>query len=259
MVVGLGAFIVFAGVTQPFGPTLGVACAIWLLFVASRVKLKLSTTGEAPMLTDVELGLLLALALEAALVRFEGTLSGPFSPAAYVLVALVAAFSRPIAGAVVVAGVVLLEAVIRRFTFHETSLTSLAPHAVFVAAFAVLNLSFLRAEVMRTRATARKQVEGRLKQLKEDARSYRLLGAGGTAATDEGSEDRLARASVEEIHESVHYALDLLRRTLDLHTAVLLWLNDAGTHFRISELATESDEIVDVPIAVGDGVLGAVA
>ncbi|MBK6698204.1 MAG: diguanylate cyclase [Myxococcales bacterium] len=259
VVVGLGAFIVFDGATQPFGPTLGVACAIWLLFVASRVKLKLSTTGEAPMLTDVELGLLLALALEAALVRFEGTLSGPFSPAVYVLVALVAAFSRPIAGAVVVAGVVLLEAVIRRFTFHETSLTSLAPHAVFVAAFAVLNLSFLRAEVMRTRATARKQVEGRLKQLKEDARSYRLLGAGGTAATDEGSEDRLARASVEEIHESVHYALDLLRRTLDLHTAVLLWLNDAGTHFRISELATESDEIVDVPIAVGDGVLGAVA
>jgi len=56
----------------------------------------------------------------------------------------------------------------------------------------------------------------------------------------------------------VHYALELLRRTLDLHTAVLLWMNDAGTHLRISELSTASDEIQDAPFAVGDGVLGAV-
>ncbi|MFO0671121.1 MAG: hypothetical protein U0235_16085 [Polyangiaceae bacterium] len=57
----------------------------------------------------------------------------------------------------------------------------------------------------------------------------------------------------------MHYALDLLRRTLGLHTAVLLWLNDSGTHFRISELATESDDIEEAaPIAAGDGVLGAV-
>ena len=259
MLVGLAAFVVQGGVSAPAtSPALVLALLVWAGFVAVRVARKLSITGEAPVLVDVELGLLLALGLEAGLVRFEGSLSGPFSPAVYVLVALVAAFARPLAGAIVVAGVVVLEAAIRRFTFHETSFGSLAPHAVFVLAFAVLNLSFLRAEVLRTRATAKKEVEGRLRRLKEDARSYRLLGAGGTAASDEGSEDRLARASVEEIHESVHYALDLLRRTLGLHTAVLLWLNDSGTHFRISELATESDDIEGAPIAAGDGVLGAV-
>ena len=78
------------------------------------------------------------------------------------------------------------------------------------------------------------------------------------ADRDEVRSDRLARASVEEIHQSVHYALDLLRRSLDLHTAVLLWLNDAGTHLRISELSTASDDIHDAPFAAGDGVLGAV-
>ncbi len=260
LVIALAAYLVFGGgaASAPIGLASAGAIALWSLLVASRVRSKLRLTGEAPLLVDVELGLLLALGLEAGLVRFEGGLSGPFSPAVYVLVALVAAFARPLAGAIVVTGVVVLEAAIRRFTFHDTSLASLAPHAIFVAAFAVLNLSFLRAEVLRTRATARKEIEGRLRRLKEDARSYRLLGAGGTAASDEGSEDRLARASVEEIHESVHYALDLLRRTLGLHTAVLLWLNDAGTHFRISELATESDDITDAPIAAGDGVLGAV-
>ena len=49
-----------------------------------------------------------------------------------------------------------------------------------------------------------------------------------------------------------------MRRTLDLHTAVLLWLNDAGTHLRISELSTGSDDVHDAPFVAGDGVLGAV-
>jgi diguanylate cyclase (GGDEF)-like protein len=63
---------------------------------------------------------------------------------------------------------------------------------------------------------------------------------------------------VEEIHQSVHYALDLLRRSLDLHTAVLLWLNDGGTHLRISELSSAAEDLHDAPFPSGDGVLGAV-
>ena len=74
----------------------------------------------------------------------------------------------------------------------------------------------------------------------------------------EDAEERLARSSVEEIHQSVHYALELLRRSLDLHTAVLLWRTDSGTHLRISELSTASDEIHDAPFSIGDGVLAAV-
>src|SRR6185312_15284091 len=141
---------------------------------------------------------------------------------------------------------------------------TLMVHAAFVAAFALLNLAFLRAEVARIRASARARVEAEIARLKEDARSYRLLGAGEapdpetTQDREEARADRLARSSVEEIHLSVHYALDLLRRTLDLHTAVLLWLNDAGTHLRISELSTASDDVRDAPFPAGDGVLGAV-
>ena len=231
-------------------------------------------TGEAPLLVDVEIGALLAVGLDAALLRFEGGLDGSLSPAVYVLVAVVAAFARPAAGIVVVTWVVLLEAGIRRFTLGENDPRTLGIHAAFVAAFALLNLAFLRAEVARIRATARARVEEEIVRLKEDARSFRLLGAGElpeeseprdttlTATTrsaqDESRADRLARSSVEEIHLSVHYALDLLRRTLDLHTAVLLWLNDSATHLKISELSTASDDIRDAPFLAGDGVLGAV-
>ena len=255
--VALAAYVVLGGATGALGPVAIGAATAWSLLTASRVRRKLSHTGEAPLLVDVELGVLLAIGLDAALLRVEGTLSGTLSPAVYVLVALVAAFARPAAGLVVVAWVVLLEAAIRRFTFAHDSVAALAPHAGFVLAFALLNLAFLRAEVTRIRSTARARVEGELRRLKEDARSYRLLGAGEGSGEGEHREDRLARSSVEEIHQSVHYALELLRRTLGLHTAVLLWLNDAGTHLKISELSTESDDVHDAPFAAGDGVLGA--
>jgi transcriptional regulator with GAF, ATPase, and Fis domain len=175
-----------------------------------------------------------------------------------VLVAFVTAYSSRISGAIVVAFVIAFEAALRHYTLHETNLEGLIPHAAFVVAFATLNLIFLRAQMLQVRSAARARIDRELSRLKEDARSYRLLGGSDDSADASRSDDKLARSSVEEIHQSVHYALDLLRRTLGLHTAVLLWLNDAGTHMRISELSTESEEISDAPIAVGDGVLAAV-
>jgi diguanylate cyclase (GGDEF)-like protein len=254
----LGAYVVSGGATAPVGIGTYAAGALWSVRLALRLRDKLRSTGEAPLRIDVELGALLAVGLDAALLRFEGDLNGSLSPAVYVLVALVASFARPAAGLVVVTWVVVLEAAIRRFTLGEQGYDTLIIHAAFVAAFAGFNLAFLRAEVARIRATAKARVEAELSRMKEDARSYRLLGGGDPTVTDEHKDDRLARSSVEEIHLSVHYALELLRRTLNLHTAVLLWLNDAGTHLKISELATASDDIHDAPFPAGDGVLGAV-
>jgi diguanylate cyclase (GGDEF)-like protein len=255
--VALGACVVAGYGSATVDSVSVIALATWILLLGWRVRAKLTIAGEAPLGLDVEIGMLLAVGLDAALLRFDGGLSGTLSPAVYVLVALVAAFSRAAAGLTVVAWIVLLEAAIRRFTLHESGIGTFATHAGFVAAFALLNFAFLRAEVARIRMTARNKVERELLRLKEDARRYRLLGAGEVQKQDERSEDRLARSSVEEIHEAVHYALELLRRTLHLHTAVLLWLNEAGTHLRISELSTGSDEIHDAPFAAGDGVLGA--
>jgi two-component system cell cycle response regulator len=253
----LGAYVATGGAVQPLrvGPL--AAAVLWAVLLSARLKKKLSLTGDAPLRVDVELGMLLAVGLDAALLRFEGGLTGPLSPAVYVLVALVAAFARPLAALLVVAWVVMLEAAIRRFVLGEAGIEAMAEHAGFLAAFALLNLAFLRAEVARIRVTARGRLEEELMRLKEDARRYRLLGAGEAHHQDERSQDRLARSSVEEIHQSVHYALELLRRTLGLHTAVLLWLNDACTHLRISELSTASDDIHDAPFVAGDGVLGA--
>jgi diguanylate cyclase (GGDEF)-like protein len=255
---GLAAYVVLGGARSPLGPIPIAAAVLWFLLLAKRLRSKLRATGEAPFLVDLELGALLSVGLDAALLRFDGTLSGRFSPAIYVLVALVASFGRPGPGVAVVGWVVGLDAAIRYKTLGEPSYEALATQAGFACAFALLNLLLLRAEVARIRVTARARVERELERLREDARSYRLLGAGDAAAQKQDAEERLARSSVEEIHQSVHYALELLRRSLDLHTAVLLWRTDSGTHLRISELSTASDEIHDAPFSIGDGVLAAV-
>jgi two-component system cell cycle response regulator len=258
----LAAYVILGGATAPPSVSSLAAALLFLALVLPRLRARLSHATDAPLLLDVELGCLLTLGVHATLLRVEGSLDGTFGPAIYVLVALAAAFLRPLAALLVLAWAIGLEVFIRRFTLADPSLEMLLPHAGFTLAFALINLGFLRVEVARIRTVARSRVEAELRRLKDDARSYRLLGAGEANETraeeNAKSEDRLARSSVEEIHQSVHYALELLRRTLGLHTAVLLWLNDSETHFKISELSTESDDIHDAPIAVGDGVLGAV-
>ncbi len=254
----LAAYVIAGGATLPLGPAPVLAAVVWAFFLVKRLRSKLRLTGDAPFLLDFELGALLAVGLDAALLRFDGTIEGRFSAATYVLVALVASFGRPVAGIAVVGWVVVLDALIRYKTLGEASLEALATQAGFALAFALLNLLLLRAEVARIRVTARSRVERELERLREDARSYRLLGAGEAAPKKEDAEERLTRSSVEEIHQSVHYALELLRRSLDLHTAVLLWRTDSGTHLRISELSTASDEIHDAPFSIGDGVCAAV-
>ncbi len=272
----LAALIVTGSATAPVGIVSLGAILVWTVLLARRLRAKLRLTGDASFLLDFELGALLAVGLDAALLRFDGTLSGRFSPAIYVLVALVASFGRPGPGLAVVAWVVGLDALIRHFTLGETSWEALATQAGFALAFALLNFVLLRAEVSRIRVNARAGVARELERLRDDARSYRLLGAGEASAQPQpqnqrgvavsngspgslgSTEERLARSSVEEIHQSVHYALELLRRTLDLHTAVLLWRTDAGTHLRISELSTGSEAIHDAPFSLGDGVLAAV-
>ncbi len=251
----VAAFVVGGGTTAAAGLAGLAPLVLVVALVAVRARKKLTLADEAPFHVDLDLGILLATALIGALIRVDGTPDGPFGPTAYLLVAFLAAFTRPAAAVFAALWLLGLDFAVRRWLLADADLHAWARHAGLLAAFAALNLLLLRAEVARIRRAARARIEQELKRLKDDARSYRLLGAG----DGHGGEDRLERSSVEEIQKAVHYALDLLRRTLDLNTAVLLWLNDAGTHLRISELSTGSDDIHDAPLPIGDGVLGAVA
>src|SRR5277367_3621324 len=91
----LSAYVVLGGGQVAFGLAQGLAVTCWALLLASRTFRKLRDPGEAGLLLDVEIGVLLAVGLVAALIRLDGGLSGKLAPSLYVLVAFVAAFARP--------------------------------------------------------------------------------------------------------------------------------------------------------------------
>src|SRR4051794_37792196 len=165
----LATYVVLGGATAPLSALPIFAALVWALLLVKRLRAKLRLTGDAKFLLDFELGALLAVGLDAALLRFDGTLAGRFAPATYVLVVLVASFGRPVPGLAVVAWVVALDAVIRHKTLGETSWEALATQAGFAFAFALLNLLLLRAEVARIRITARARVDRELERLRDDA------------------------------------------------------------------------------------------
>jgi diguanylate cyclase (GGDEF)-like protein len=212
--------------------------------------------------SEIEMGVLLVVATYGGLGRAEGGLSGPYYPLVYVLVAAVSAFARPLAAAIVLGVLVALEGSIRYAALAERSLLPLGVHAAFIAIFALMNLVFLRAEIARIRVRSRAHLEAEFTKMRDAARSYRLLGAprgpAELAPSRPGDDDKLTRSSVEEIHQAVLFALELLRKSLGLHTALLLWQNEAGTHARISELSTDADNVSEGPFLSGDGILGAV-
>jgi len=74
--------------------------------------------------------------------------------------------------------------------------------------FATLNVLVLRGEIARVRSALKARLDAEIARLRDDARSYRLLGAPASAKSGarQRDEDRLMRSGVEEIHQSVLFA-----------------------------------------------------
>ena len=236
----------------------GVFAAVASAVSVWRVSARRRAVGTAAItLSDIELIALGITVVIAIALRVDGHLDGAVFAGTYLVLAIAAATARPLA--TLAGGFVLMamDAGVRLGGRGE--LLPLAYHAAFAALFSVLNHVLLRAEVSRLRARAKARIEAELERLHDAARRYRLLDAPRAATSGPRSrvdDERLARSSVEEIHQAVLFALDLVRRSLGLQTAVLLWLNDTGTHLRIAELSTDGD-VLDGPFLAGDGILGA--
>ncbi len=204
---------------------------------------------------ELKTGLWLVLLVDAVISQTYGTLDVRASGLIYVLVACVSAFARPQVAVAVAGYAIVLDGLLCAVAFggaHE----GLVVRAALCLAVALLHAVALGLETLRLRVSTRQEVELEIERMHAQARGYRLSGTAMSGAED--AEDSLTRSSVEEIRQSVYYALSLLRSSMGLHTAVLLWRSSDGKSYRISECATVSDDVVDGPIAVGDGVLAVV-
>ena len=123
----------------------------------------------------------------------------------------------------------------------------------FIGFFALMHFVFLQAEVMRQRREHRSTL----------AREHPHAARGGARLPPDlvvavrRSQDALAREPTKSASPSARsrpstrrsiYTLDLLKKSLDLHTCVLLWLDDTGERLKIKELVTDSDCIVETAI-----------
>ncbi len=237
-----------------------------VLLASIRRRIRHAASEEQSALPDTELGMLLAVGVMGTILAADGGLDGSTWPLAYVLCVLVSVLAAPAATVVVVGWLVTLEASVRFLAQTDASLVPLLVHGAFCSVFSVIAMAVLRVEIARIRLHSRSRVEAEIERMHDAARSYRLLSAtrraanaapsAAVAADDDPS--RLVRSSVEEIHQAALFALELLRRSMNLNTAMLLWLTDTGTHLRISELTSDSEELCEGPFQVGDGIFGAV-
>jgi diguanylate cyclase (GGDEF)-like protein len=253
---------------------IGLAWAGLLVHRASRRIGRVDRESEAAQREafrrDLEIGLDL-LAGTHAVVQVFGGLEGPLYPLVYVLVAFFASFAERPAGSILVLAAIAYELVLwlvaPAIDAHRAAL-----HGVFILFFGILNLLFTRAEIARVRERSNKERQLEKQRLADDVKLFRLVGAPsvgidaarGPASFDgigqnEGESDEKAqRASITEVRSSLFHVLELVKRTLDLHTCVLLFAGEGG-RLRIVELVTDSDDVAEGPFEAGAGAVGAVA
>ncbi len=228
-----------------------IAIAVGLVLRRLATHLRAPPQGLA---SEVDLGALTMVAAFLIVMRADRGLEGDTYPAVYICLAIVSAFGRPAAALVALATGVLLEGAIRFATSGPDTLIAGLPHAAYMIIFTGFNAAVLRTELTRVRTASSSKLRQEIERLRTEARTFRLTGPSAGKTEDH---DRLVRSGVEEIHQSVLFALRLVREALGLHTAMLLWQNDAGTHLRISELSSDDPNLCEGPFLAGDGVFGA--
>lgn len=254
----LDALAVFVVEPEQLGLEHAAVGAGWVAVFALRAgaRFRQEDVGNVRAAIDLELGLLLLVAVHAA-VQIGGGLTGQLYPLVYVLVAFVASFARKPMGTVLVLFAVGFEALLYFVTEAHGDPKPFAVHAAFIIFFGLLNLVFTRAEIARVRKRSRQELDDEKVKVRDDARMFRLVSAPTTGGVSD--DERLFRSSLEEVHNSLYYLLELLKRTLRLHTCVLLFRSDDGSELQIVELVTDSDDVAEGPFPGGEGAVGAVA
>ncbi len=254
--------LLVAGLFAPGGAAIEVqlgAAVAWACLLVTRLGSRFRAGGAAPA-GDLELGVLL-LGGAYAVVDRAGGLGSPLYPVVLVVVAALAVFSSALAAlGLVLLALALETAMVFLLPGGSRSATALlAAHAPLIAAFALLNYLFTRTEVLRARTTSRRRLDAEMSRVREEARDFRLIAAplrdgAGTLPPAE-RESRLFHGAVREIHESLYFTLDLLKKSLGLKTCILLWLDATGQFLKIRELVTDTDDVVDRPIPTTEGAI----
>ncbi len=251
--VALAAGLLVGVFTKPTAPYLTqIALAIgWSIMIGWKwtVRPKRDEGGAI----DLDLGLLLLVAVYSV-VELAGGLSSPFYPLVYIAVAFFASFTTTSVSSMLVLAAIALESGLYFLTEGRTELRPFGIHVGFIVFFGALNFLLTRAEIVRVRGRSRREIAEQRERARDESRLFRLVTP---SSSDTPNEELLHQSSVDEVHHALYHILQLLHRTLGLHTCVLLMPSETDGKLHIAELVSASDNIADGPFTVGGGAVGA--
>ncbi len=229
---------------------------------AQRVSMWLAAATD---LADLELCLALVAGIHVV-IAVTGGLESHAYPVLYGLVAFaVTVLARPGALATLGAALFLEVALLVRSGIElPTTILPASLHALFIAGAALAHMLLLRGMTSRYRYRRARRLEEELAALRDSARDYRLiaaaLGPGSRAPRPREEEERLlAVGGVGMIGDAMSWVLSTLKRSLGARTVALLWVEDSdGERVKLTEVASDADDITEEPRLPNAGVLGAV-
>ncbi|MCD6497862.1 MAG: diguanylate cyclase [Deltaproteobacteria bacterium] len=242
-------------------------CAVLAARVVARLKQSGGLgpqSGETPLegrvvraARDVEVGLLFVVTTHA-LIQLAGGLRSPLYPLVYALACFVVAADGMVVGGILIAASLGIEALVIH-TVEPVGTRLWLIHAVFAVLFAGVGALFLRTEALRLRRKFRSKLDEEIERFHVEAAEFRLIGASLGSDGDRTKQlEKLWSGSVEAIHQSLFYILEMLKNSLNLQSCVLLWLDDSGTRLKIREVVSDSDMLTEGSSASRHGLVGGV-
>ena len=266
---GAFAAAIVGGVFTDFAAETGqriaalVMFGLWALIFGLRAHRKFFAPAASALpaqgRVDLELGMLLVVAAHAG-IQMAGGLGSPIYPLIFAITAFLVVYTQHWVGFTLVGMIIGLELALVAVQSGSDIVGSLI-HAVFIAMFAGINLIFTRSEMVRMRRHADREIARTRAAMEDDARDFRLTSAtrGRAEPATAGEESaRLSRCTVGEVRRSMFHHVDLLKRTMGLHTCLLLWLEGQGESLRLLECVSDSTSITSRKIDRKEGVVGAV-
>ena len=209
---------------------------------------------------DLKLGLLLMVGTYAA-IQAAGGLIPLIYPVVFIVVALLVIYTPQCVGFTLVATAIGIEFAIAVFGPRGTSFYEGFVHSLFILSFAFINLLSPKAGIAKMRRCAEKVEAEAQAAMADDARAFQLIAHAKSRSRHDSREEeaqRLTNSSMNRLKGAMDHHVDLLKRTMKLHTCAVLWLDARGENLMVKKCISDTGNVITKPFNKGDGVLGAV-
>ena len=138
-------------------------------------------------------------------------------------------------------------------------LPELAAHALFLAMFAATYRLVLNARLALARRAEAEAVRNRLREVEEDARTFRLVSSGTADGLDaRDAQEKWLLASVQEVEGAVGAVLDVAELAIRSHTCAVFLLGADDRTLRLHDCRSASERVRRSALPSGEGILGGV-